>query len=178
MDSDTLQTVTTQDQANGTVEVVGYLIGDVSTRRGASGRGPERERWGRNRVVKLRNGRYVLIVESLSVVYHSAGSHCRTSRGVQMGSPADREDLPDDAFPCLQCDPPPPGDLDDDEEIRFEFPWSEVFQLRTAVDLLSHLRGMKRADGSVSAPVRSLIEQLQANDDDFWEACNRVVKIG
>lgn len=170
-----MPTIKIADRATGGWEI-DYLaeIGHVSSKM--AGR-EERLRWGVNTVWKLSGARYALYRASMSVLYHTAGTTCRTSgsggpgTGGQMGTECPASDLPDDAEPCPDCEPPWPEDLAPGERVRFEFPRQKVWICDSPAEVISKLTRHTKMTGQTvtgaSGPAADLIEQCRRNDPDF-----------
>ncbi len=182
-----LTTITVEDEVTGTIEVTGYLIGKIDTRMGSPGqfRTRPRSRWSVNQVIKLRSGKYVLIMEAFSVVYHKAagGKSCRTQADALKGEPGTGADLEPDARPCPDCRPPWPDRIRADEPVRIEVPKLQVHQCDQPAQVVRLLMRRRRAGSGVTTlelnePARALIEQCLDNDPDFENATQAVVAIG
>ena len=177
-----LQTIVIRDRLAGDTEITGYVIGEISTRMGAPSQGYQRPkvRWGVNRVIKLESGGYVLIREAFSVIYHTRNTRCLTANRIQRGEPTSYRELPDDAKPCFECNPPWPEDLLDDEAIRFEFPRRSIDRCDDAAAVILELTTSRKYSGvrsqEVPEPVRALLAQCRENDPEF-ETTRPVQKI-
>lgn len=183
VDPDELTTITVEDDVTGAIEVTGYLIGRIDTSMGAPGTiiSRPRPRWSVNQVIKLRSGKYVLIMEAFSLFYHRADSNCRTQANAPKGELATAADLEPDARPCFDCEPPWPRGLRPDDPVRIEVPKTQVVQCDTPAQVAQKL--MRRNRGGVityemSEPARALIEQCLDNDPDFENVTRSVVSIG
>ena len=178
-----LETVTIHDDLIGDVEITGYPVARVSTQYGTPGREDRRPRprWGQYRIWKLRNGQYVLVTESLSVLYHAEFTDC-SGRDGMAGVPGTVDDLPDDAIPCPLCRPADPDELEDGEAIRWEAPRRSVYECQAPAKVRDKLMGSGRRGGmrsmSLDGPSRALLAQAQRNDPDFVMEPGEVVRMG
>ena len=146
----------------------GALIREVTTRY------PGSRRWVNIALYRLDPGGYLVHRTGMSLVYHQADGGCTRTTGRPSGDPATHQQLPDDAMSCDICEPPWPEDLEDSEQVRFEFPQHSVDQFETAAQATEKLttarpRGGQQARRIVSAPVRELLNDAALLDDGFAE---------
>ena len=96
-----------------------------------------------------------------SVIYHTRNTRCTTRGSRQRGEPASVDDLPDDADPCPECNPPYPEDLPDGKGvIRFEFPRHSWDQCPTPHAVKLKLTTARSKDGSVSEFMSDPVDRL------------------
>jgi hypothetical protein len=147
------------------VEIHGKRIGFGTSRR------PDSLAWAEIEIYKLHDGGYMTHRAGYSLTYHTADTRCLTRSNDQKGDTATVDDLPDDAEPCLRCQPEPPDYLGDKQAIRFEFPRhtfdscddaSQVVDKLTVIHDRQHGRSVR-----YSKPVRDALRDAAANDPAF-----------
>jgi hypothetical protein len=143
----------------------GDLAASVTTRT------PDRTRWVEIKVYHLEDGSWLAHRAGVSTIYHRAATGCRRKNLRKPGMVATVRDLPDDAEPCSQCNPPYPEDLDDDEQIRFEFP-QHTIDRGTPAEIVAALTTSRKPDSGarvvkISGPVRDLLEELMGSYPEF-----------
>jgi hypothetical protein len=178
------------DRDSGGWVINGTEIARVSSKFGAPGqnRRKPRLRWSVNQVWRLDNGQYAVLQGSYSIVYHTDPTRCRTVGGAFSGQPFPVAELPRDeaghvsAEPCYTCNAPWPDELAPGEKIRFEVPRQTMDICDTPEDVITILTRHRRHAGSqatgVSQPVRDLLDQCRANDEDFAGAIAQPQEIG
>jgi hypothetical protein len=201
MDSGLLQVIRYTDAVTGPVEITGYVIGSDTSRErpllDSDDAGSRRPQWMDTRVIRLREPTprgtlYVLLREAFSLVYHTAGTACRTTsgdrRGVLMPASRMRAELDgigfslDDAVGCPECEPDWPEDLEDGDKIRYEVTRRSVDQCSSPAQVTRALvtrRGATRVTRtSMPQWIRELLEQCAANDPDWFAGERAVTRIG
>lgn len=143
----------------------GELAASVSTRT------PDRTRWVEISVYHLDDGGWLAHRAGMSNIYHRAATACRRANGRKPGALGGVDDLPDDAEPCGDCNPPYPEDLADDAKIRFEFP-QHTINRGTPEQIVRALTTSRRPDTGqrvvkVSAPVEDLLGELSSSYPEF-----------
>jgi hypothetical protein len=131
-----------------------------------------RPRWVEVDIIAVEGGGYALHRVGASRVYHRAGNTtCRQRSGAPSGLPATKDDLPPDAVSCDLCEPPWLEDLDDGEEVLFEFPRHNVKAFENPLDVATDLFTVRGRSGSkgtqVSRPGWRALVQARENDDAF-----------
>lgn len=143
----------------------GELAAEVSTRT------PDRTRWVEIKVYHLDDGGWLAHRAGMSNIYHRSATACRRANGRKPGTLGTVDDLPDDAEPCGDCNPPYPEELGDKEKIRFEGPQhtidrgtpAQIMQaLTTSRDAVTGQRVVR-----VSAPVEDLLGDLMEHYPEF-----------
>lgn len=124
--------------------------------------GSSKDRWFEAELYALADRSWLIHRIAFSNVYHRTDTKCTRRTGKQSGDPASVDQLPDEAMPCPQCQPPFPEDLPEGEgTVRFEFPrhtWNECPTPELVYDTLTTIRSR---DGTVthrlSDPVADLL---------------------
>jgi hypothetical protein len=151
-----------------TIEVAGRVIEGVPACAPVSAEtddaGNKKDRWAEIELYLLDNGAWLAHRTGMSVVYHRADTRCRTRAGGQSGEPACIDDLPDEAVPCVICQPRAPQFLAGTPgEIRFEFPRHTWDEAPTPQLLKLRLTTSRSRDGTVSVFTSDLVAELLRN---------------
>lgn len=156
---------TIEDRDNIT-SVAGTIIGHAGTNTA-------KQRWMEITLYRLDSGLLLLHRVSYSRVYHDNTGRCRTTAGRVSGSPATVDDLPDDAEPCLTCEPADPEYLGDTETIKFEYPRHTFDNCASPDDVEARL--VNPRTGRMSEPSKSVLDQARQNDKEFADRPKMVV---
>jgi hypothetical protein len=132
-----------------------------------------KDRWVVVDIIRTASGEYAVHRAGESRVYHRAdNTTCKTRRGTPMGSKATRADLPPGAVSCDVCEPPWQEDLEDDDEVLFEFPRHSVKAFATPDDVRSDLYRIRGGQSGsrgqhASKPSRRALADARGNDPAF-----------
>jgi hypothetical protein len=163
----TLTTVTIFDKGmRSPVEIAGTRIGHGSSRREDSAA------WSDVSVWKLDGGGFLIHRTGWSLVYHRKDTGCMTRDGRQRGTLAGVDELPDDAVPCLVCNPEDPEHLPDGPDtIRYEYPRHTFDGCDTPEKAVEKLTVVRHRDKTMSVqfsqPVTDALEECAVNDPLF-----------
>jgi hypothetical protein len=169
----------------GGTTIIGLTIADKST-WGLDDTAPRgvqrpRPRWSHQRVFKLESGRYVLVREAYSLIYHALDTRCTIAGGEQSGVPVTRELMfsmaralgytEDDLVACEECLPPYPEELRAGQQVRYEVPRPSIDRCEEPGQVKDRLTKRKRRGGMQSSTMsptsRELLRQCAVNDPDW-----------
>ncbi|MGH3300401.1 MAG: hypothetical protein ACRDOK_01760 [Streptosporangiaceae bacterium] len=149
-------------------EISGKLIGQAGTNT-------SKPRWMTITLYRLDSGGLLLHRAGYSRVYHDNTGRCRTSTGKVSGEPCTWRELPDDAVPCMRCQPADIEYLGETETVKFEVPRHTFDECATPEEVDRRL--MPRDPGrDMSEPSRSVLDQARVNDPEFAARRKRVVQ--
>lgn len=99
----------------------------------------ERARWIEISLYRIDGGGWAVHRRSMSTLYHSADTMCRTPKQARPGVRSTAADLLGDAEPCAKCRPPERDALDPDAVVRIEVPRDNVHMLDTDQQVVDDL---------------------------------------
>ena len=186
-----LETAVIPDAEAGGTTIIGYKIADKSTwgldESAPAGVQRPRPRWSHQRIWKLESGRYVLVREAYSLVYHTLDTPCLTAGGEQSGVPVTREQMAtyaqalhyteDDLVACEDCLPPYPEELRAGQRIRYEVPRPSIDRCEEPAQVRDRLTRRKKRSGmqstTMSPTSRELLRQCALHDPDWRVSSNQ-----
>lgn len=163
-------------QGGETYAISGTLVGHGDSRS------YDRDRWVEVDVFRTETGRYAVHRGGMSLVYHRAGNTtCTLASGRPKGLPAVKSDLPEGAVSCDVCEPPYPEELEEGEQVLYEWPRHSVKTFATPGEVVSDLYSVRTRSGgrgmTAGKPARDAIAQCMENDPAFRAEVTMEVQI-
>jgi hypothetical protein len=147
------------------VRFTGHRLAHTSSRRT-----DDAPRWTELSIYRTVSGKYIMVTEGKSLVYHYDAQSCRGGERVR------NEDIDDYGIPCTSCKPPGLDELDTLAD-KGDDAWYRQEKTMSSINIAHeprHVQSMLSYRGKMTSLANDLLNQAMDNDEDLKNALSVV----